>query len=147
MSMRLVGKIKRMQKAARLRTNSCSNLILLNPKTWQVIHPMYHPHVTPMYQMVHAMRARIRLFTNLYPRTREARNARSTQQNRGRRHEAIKSARGKRQTPPSGNVVIAVIRCLDGSEFKFGQAYIDNFVPHLEGVLLRTLLVDPGQVV
>ena len=74
--------------------------------------------------------------------TREARNAHSTQQNRGQRHEVKKSARGKRQAPPSGNVVIAVIRCLDGSESVFDQAYIDNFGPHLEGVDLRTLLVD-----
>ena len=74
--------------------------------------------------------------------TREALNVRSRRQNPGQRHRANKTAREKRQTPPSGNEVIAVIRFLDGSEFKFDQAYFDTFGSHWKGVDLRTLLVD-----
>ena len=74
--------------------------------------------------------------------TREARNARSTQQNRGQRYGENKTARGKRQTPTSGNEIIAVIYCLDDSEFKFDEAFIDDFRPQWNEVDLRTLLVD-----
>ena len=74
--------------------------------------------------------------------TREARNARSTQQNHGQCHGENKTARGKRQTPTSGNEIISVIYCLDDSEFKFDEAFIDDFRPQWNEVDLRTLLVD-----
>ena len=74
--------------------------------------------------------------------TRNTRNTHSTQQNRGQRHRVNKTAERKRQAHSSGNEAIAVIRCLDGSEFKFNQAYVDNFGPQWKGVDLRTLLVD-----
>ena len=74
--------------------------------------------------------------------TRNTRNTHSTQQNRGQRHRVNKTAERKRQTHSSGNEAIAVIRCLDGSEYKFDKAYVHNFAPQWKGVDLRTLLVD-----
>ena len=74
--------------------------------------------------------------------TRNTRNTHSTQQNRGQRHRVNKTAERKRQTHSSGNEAIAVIRCLDGSEFKFDQAYVDNFGSQWNGVDLIKLLVD-----
>ncbi len=74
--------------------------------------------------------------------TRTARNACSTQQNRSQRQRVNKTAERKRQTLSSGNEAIAVIYCLDGSEFKFDQAYVDNFGSQWTGVDLITLLVD-----
>lgn len=74
--------------------------------------------------------------------TRQARTARNGQQNRGPRHGIKKPAAGKRQPPLSGNGTIAVINCLDGSVFKFDEAYVDIFGSYWNWVDLRTLLPD-----